>query len=263
MAQGSDLHARHDALLIAGLAAGDLVAAELAAATTLVRDCAECRALHDDLRFVARATATLPPAARTRAFTISAEQAARLRPTGWRGAIAAFAAPRMAFTRSLGVGLTTLGLAGLLVTTLSSTPLSQSLGAAAGASQAPISAEAYGAPAAGGDASQDVTDEGTATMRASADRLDPVDAGASQPAASGAGAMPAASPAASQAPAVAQAQPTGRDTAGEGDMERLLQGEDGAPVSEPRYLLVGSAALILFGLALLVIRRVAGRIAAL
>ena len=50
--------------------------------------------LHDDLLAIARATAS-PPARRSgpRDFQLSPEQAARLRPRGWRRFVAAFAAP--------------------------------------------------------------------------------------------------------------------------------------------------------------------------
>ena len=44
--------------------------------------------------------------------------AARLRPRGWRGLVARFGSPEMAFTRPLAAGLATLGIAGLLLTSL-------------------------------------------------------------------------------------------------------------------------------------------------
>ncbi len=111
-------HAQHDPLLVVSLAAGDLTGAERDLATSLVADCGECATLHDDLLAIARATAALPTAVRPRDFQLTPDQAARLRPLGWRRFAAAFASPRLAMTRQLGVGLTTLGLAGLLVSAL-------------------------------------------------------------------------------------------------------------------------------------------------
>ena len=134
MPTDSERHARHDALLVAAFAAGDLADGERERAAALVAECGECRSLHDDLLTIARATAALPAAVRPRDFRIAPEQAARLRPAGWRRFVAAFASPRLAMTRQLGVGLTTLGLAGLLISSIPSFSLG---GMAAGASPAP------------------------------------------------------------------------------------------------------------------------------
>jgi hypothetical protein len=54
---------------------------------------------------------------RPRDYTLTRDDAARLRPTGWRRWVAAFGTSRDVFSRPLAVGLTTLGLAGLLVAT--------------------------------------------------------------------------------------------------------------------------------------------------
>lgn len=134
MSSDSERHARHDALLVAAFAAGDVADGEREQAATLVAECGACRSLHDDLIAIARATAALPAAVRPRDFRIAPEQAARLRPGGWRRFVAAFASPRFAMTRQLGVGLTTLGLAGLLISSIPSLSLG---GMAAGASPAP------------------------------------------------------------------------------------------------------------------------------
>ena len=98
--------------------------------------CAECARLHDDVIAIARATQALPPAVRTRDFQISPEQAARLRPGGWRRFVAAFAAPGSIFSKQLGVGMATLGIVGLLLSSLGSISLG-GLGGAASASAAP------------------------------------------------------------------------------------------------------------------------------
>jgi hypothetical protein len=116
----SDQHDQHDQLLVVSLAAGDLTGADRDRATSQIADCAECARLNDDLLVIARATAALPAAVRPRDFQLSPQQAARLRPAGWRRFVAAFSSPRLAMTRQLGVGLTTLGIAGLMLSVLGS-----------------------------------------------------------------------------------------------------------------------------------------------
>ena len=54
-------HDRHDPMLVAALAAGDLAANDRDQAIALTRSCAECATLHDDLLALARATASAPP----------------------------------------------------------------------------------------------------------------------------------------------------------------------------------------------------------
>ena len=54
-------HARHDTLLVAALAAGDLAGTDRDHATELIETCADCATLHDDLVAIARATASAPP----------------------------------------------------------------------------------------------------------------------------------------------------------------------------------------------------------
>ena len=112
-------HDQHDALLMAALAAGDLAGTDRDHAQTLIATCRQCAQLHDDLVAIARATATVPaPAAMpARDFRLTPADASRLRPGGWRRFLAAFAGARAA-TKPLGVALTTIGLAGLLVTSV-------------------------------------------------------------------------------------------------------------------------------------------------
>jgi hypothetical protein len=57
----------------------------------------------------------LPVPARTRDFTLTTSDAARLRGSRWRRLIAAIGSSRDVFSRPLAIGLTTLGVAGLLV----------------------------------------------------------------------------------------------------------------------------------------------------
>src|SRR5689334_7144368 len=79
-------HDRHDPLLVAALAAGDLAGTDRDQAVALIRSCADCAALHDDLQAIARATASVPPPITTlhRDFRLTPADAARLRPAGWR-----------------------------------------------------------------------------------------------------------------------------------------------------------------------------------
>jgi hypothetical protein len=110
-------HDRHDPMLVAALAADDLVGTDRDQALALTRGCAECATLRDDLVALARATASVPPpiATRPRDFQLTPADAARLRPTGWRRLVATLSSPRTVFSKPLGVGLVTLGLVGLLV----------------------------------------------------------------------------------------------------------------------------------------------------
>jgi len=124
-----DRHTDHDASVIAAFAAGDLAGPELERATALVADCAACATLRDDLVAIATAVHALPAPRRTRDYRLTDAQAARLRPAGWRGALAAFAAPRFRLAAPLGTTMATLGVAGLL---LASLPASVPLGAMSG-----------------------------------------------------------------------------------------------------------------------------------
>ncbi len=105
-------HADHDPLLVAEAAdRGGRLPATLAA-------CPDCVALHADLIHLAAAIPLSPVPARPRAYTLDPADAARLRPAGWRRWLAAIGTSRDAVTRPLAVGLTTIGLAGLLVATV-------------------------------------------------------------------------------------------------------------------------------------------------
>jgi hypothetical protein len=141
MPHDSEQHAQHDPLIVVSLAAGELTGTDRDLAAALIATCADSASLHDDLLAIARATAALPPATRPRDFQLSPDQAARLRPAGWRRFVAAFASPQLAMTRQLGIGLTTLGLAGLLVSVLPTVQLGMG-GSAAAPAGAPAAAPA-------------------------------------------------------------------------------------------------------------------------
>ncbi len=78
----------HDETLIARLAVDDLASddRDRLRATTQVAECPACAELLADLRTIATAVAALPEPRRTRDFRVTEADAARLRPTGWRGA---------------------------------------------------------------------------------------------------------------------------------------------------------------------------------
>jgi hypothetical protein len=126
-------HAEHDRLLIAALSTGDLEAADLERAELLASTCTECRLLEADLRAIATATAALPRALRQRDFSLSAADAARLQKGGWRGFVRILAGPRSAALKPLATGLTTLGIAGLLLAALPAINLGGSAASPTGA----------------------------------------------------------------------------------------------------------------------------------
>jgi len=76
-------HRRHDRLLVTRFATDDAYPSELDDARQLIESCPDCAALAADIRQIASATAQLPTAKRTRDFTITAEQAEKLRGSGF------------------------------------------------------------------------------------------------------------------------------------------------------------------------------------
>jgi hypothetical protein len=140
-------HDTHDALLVAAFAAGDAIGRDQVTASTLVATCPDCAALHRDLRAIAAALPELPAPARSRDFRISAEQAAALRPAGWRGLLATLAGPRFSFAVPLGSGLAALGLVGILLGSLAGLPLGAGGATSATGDTALRNATGNGAPA--------------------------------------------------------------------------------------------------------------------
>jgi hypothetical protein len=140
-------HESHDLLVVAAFAADDASPADRERALTLVETCTDCAILAADIRAIASATAVLPAPVRPRDFRLTEADAARIRPTGWRRALRSLAGPRLAFTRPLAAGLTTLGLVGVIVT---SVPMGMFSGATGGAASGPgaDSGAAAQAPAA-------------------------------------------------------------------------------------------------------------------
>ena len=113
-------HAAHDTMLVAALADHSLPQAERDVAEAMVAGCRACADLHADLMALRVATVAMPTPARPRDYTLTADDVVRLRPNGWRRLVAAFGTARDTFSRPLAVGLTTMGLVGLLVASLPS-----------------------------------------------------------------------------------------------------------------------------------------------
>ena len=124
-------HAAHDPELIAAAVDGMLEGPERLMADAWLAACATCTELHADLLAIASAERALPTPTRPRDLRLTPADAQRLRPRGFRAILAAIGSSRDAFSKPLAVGLTTLGLAGLLVGTVPSLGLG-------GATSAPL-----------------------------------------------------------------------------------------------------------------------------
>jgi hypothetical protein len=261
-------HADHDRLLIAALAAGDLEPAERARAERLVAACSECAALAGDLRAIARATTAeaLPVPARGRAFTLRPQDAERLRPGGWRAILRQLGSPRWSFTRPLAAGLTTLGLAGLLVAAL---PAALPLAATPAGAPAP-SAEALLAPSGGVErdtASEYAPDGQTDPPPASAAPMAPAVPPAASPSVgitSGSGGSDpgqAESPDPDRPTTPAEGPTTGRAD----ELDQSASGDGAAEAAVARdgfsMLAIVAGTLVIVGLGLFALRWAAGRLA--
>ena len=266
MPNQSEQHAQHDHLLVVSLAAGDLTAADRDRAASQIATCAECALLHDDLVAIERATAVLPAAVRPRDFQLTPEQAARLRPAGWRRFVGAFASPRFAMTRQLGVGLTTLGLAGLMVSVLGSVSLPMAGSAAAPAEQQDL--RSMNEFSAGGEPAASPAAAAAAPSGAAASAAPPLD-GAGGTFASPDSLTPLATvlPDATHGPVrteatdrgttgVAQVPPAPTAGTPDPDAKRDLSDEVTAEERGVPLILVASAILLAAGIALLLARRV-------
>jgi hypothetical protein len=138
-------HSQHDLLAVAALADRGATGEEADRARAQIEACGECAALHADLVSLASATRQLPPIERPRDFQLRPVDAQRLRPNLVRRLFGSFGTARDGFSRPLAAGLTTLGLAGLMLGIL---PGTLSLGGGLGGSAAATSAPALAAPAA-------------------------------------------------------------------------------------------------------------------
>jgi len=109
-------HVTHDLHVLAAAADRTVDDTTRSAAERQAADCRDCAALFADLRSISAGLAELPrELAVTRDFRISPERAARLRPAGWRGLVQALFGTGPSL-RPFASALTTLGIAGLLLT---------------------------------------------------------------------------------------------------------------------------------------------------
>jgi len=103
-------HAGHDLLRVAE-------AVDRAAPRASVLDfCGPCSALFADLVALTSALPLAALPARSREFTLTTDDARRLRPGGWRAWWSILGSARDVVSRPLAISFTTLGLAGLLLT---------------------------------------------------------------------------------------------------------------------------------------------------
>jgi hypothetical protein len=142
-------HAAHDMTIVAALATSDrdLDRSTADAARAQVASCTTCADVLADLVTLQSAIPTTSTPARPRDFRLTDADAARLRRTGWRRFLGFFGSARDGVSRPLAIGLTTVGLAGLLVATLPSMFMASS-GASMLAPVGPSVEQAQ--PAAGG-----------------------------------------------------------------------------------------------------------------
>ena len=141
-------HEAHDRLLIANLVDRSVDEAERSRAEELLAACHECERLYDDLVALSAATRAMAVPSRPRDFMLTDADAERLRVRGWRRLLGAIGSSRDAFSRPLAVGLTTLGLAGLMVATVPSFFLAS--GGATSGPELMSTEQAVGDAAAGG-----------------------------------------------------------------------------------------------------------------
>jgi hypothetical protein len=208
-------HAVHDHMLIANLVDRAPSDGDRALAQEQLANCRDCALLYEDLVALSEATRAMPVQARSRDFTLTQADAERLRARGWRGLLAAIGSSRDAFSRPLAVGLTTLGLAGLLVATI---PGALPQG---GAASPPAAADAQRNAAGDAFAGSELRPESLAE-------------GSAAPSAAAAASLGIAAAAPSAAPSEA-AVPAPAASAPEATPEILVEGGESSPIAgEPQ-----------------------------
>jgi len=244
-------HAAHDLLLVAALAAGDIEARDRSRAELQVAACRACAELRDELVSIAAATTRLPAPTRSRDFTISQDDAARLRRPSLRRFLIDLAGPRGIIGRPVATAVTSLGVAGILLASAGGLFGGLGVGGAASSqsdtsgADIPRAAQQTAAPelAPGGESSEPI-------------RLGPAGAPGSEPpqdtsGIDGASPQPGAAQVPDRAPTPA-ASPDGSDL-------KVLNGGDSVAGQSP--LVPISIALLALGLGLFVLRRIAARLA--
>ncbi len=239
-----EIHGAHDPMWMAALATRtpDLSATEHTRAQSALESCGACADLFADLVALSAAIPSAPIPARTRDFTLTAEDAARLRPRGLRRVLKAIGSARDGVTFPLALGLTTMGLVGVLVGT--------------------VPALYSGAGAAGAATSIELSSVG-----------EPMP----QPAAASAAAAASGAPADGYEPYRASAAPTSETTGGgevftgdDGDAAFEAQRQDGRSMALETFirddgtglsaLLIVATTLLIAGLGLFALRYTARRL---
>ncbi len=250
-------HAAHDPELIAAAVGGAIDPSERRLIDERLSTCSACAELHADLLAIASAQRALPTPSRPRDFRLTPADAHRLRPRGFGAVLAAIGSSRDAFSRPLAVGLTTLGLVGLLVANVPSF----GLGGAASASAGPDT-NLYGAKGS------DAFTEGSGDGNVFGGQDNPPAASAAPSAAAAAAPEPSAAasiaaqpvaPIARSAPPREAASPVA-DTATDGNTSLAANTPAGeaarlaAATEGPSPLVVGSVLMLLAGVALFLAR---------
>lgn len=108
-------HARHDPAMVSALVDRSADPSDRSAGEAMVAACADCASLFEDLSVLAAAVESMPTPARPREYVLSVDDAARIRRPGWRRILGGLGSPGDALSRPLAIGLTTMGLVGILV----------------------------------------------------------------------------------------------------------------------------------------------------
>ena len=242
-------HAQHDLDLIAGHAAGDLVDTQRIHADALLQSCANCADLRRDLVAIASATRTLPATPAPRDFQLSPAQAARLRRGGWRKSLLRpFAAPSSP-ARPFAMAFTSLGLAGLLVTSI----LPALIGGSAASAPLPVAQGPAASAAAAGDAPGSLSGQGQPGATSASEQFGPF--GQPSPVAVRGGAGGGKSNGATTPPGDLAAGQTSDDRL---SAERQVD-QSGVSTPQQHPIVTGSLVLLLAGLALFGLRFLARR----
>jgi hypothetical protein len=131
-------HATHDLERLSTAIDGTIPAADLPSIDAQLAACRECADLHADLLALVSANRALRTPTRPRDYQLSQDDATRLAAGGLAGWLRRIGSPRDRLSRPLAIGLTTLGLVGVLVGTA---PSLLPFGSASSAGAAPTSAE--------------------------------------------------------------------------------------------------------------------------
>jgi hypothetical protein len=245
-------HATHDVELIAALADADPAtpSPDRERAERQLRGCVDCSRLHADLLALRDSIATASAPTRPREFVLTDADAARLRPRGWRQALAFFGSTRDGFSRPLALGLTTFGLVALLVTSIPSGLVG--LGSSGGATSAELSTVGAAIGSAGPSAAASVAAAPTP---------------AAAPAASG-DAQGSAAPVATSPDDGSVFSGAGEPDANDTQVQRMASadtqaGTEPAAVVSPGWSIwqIVAALSLAAGIALLTVRRVGKRLA--